>query len=425
MKKYSRLLAVLLPVILLSVGLLAVMTKQPAALPALQPSVNQPSAASLPLTEVDISPAKEKPQPALPPAAPPAKATLRMTAAGDNLIHDNIYRQAAARTNGSGFDFAPVYQNIANLFENSDIAFVNQETIIAEGLYPLSGYPRFNSPKAAGTHLVDLGFNVVNLANNHVFDKNEDGLKAALDFWGSQPNVLITGVWQSENAMNSPVVFESAQGIKVAFVAVAEQTNGLSLPDSSPLRIILSDNIKEMHRQVELAKAQSDVVVLSIHWGSEDSLDTTENQRTLSNLFADWGVDLVLGHHSHSLQPMKWLPRKGGGETLVVYSLGNLVSSMLYPVNMLGGVLDIDITKDLVSGVTEISRAHLHPIVTHYEGAGRLNVRVYSFGDYTEELAKSHGVTSTAPNFGRAYMENIIKTNIPQEFLPGLPAKTP
>ena len=224
---------------------------------------------------------------------------------------------------------------------------------------------------------------------------------------------------------SSPVVFESAQGIKVAFVGVTEQTNGLSLPENSPLQIIRSDNIEEMHRQVKLAKSQSDFVVLSIHWGSEDSLHTTENQRTLSLLFADWGVDLVLGHHSHSLQPMQWLSRKGGGETLVVYSLGNLVSSMLYPVHMLGGVLDIDITKDLVSGVARITRAELHPIVTHYEGSGRLNVRVYSFDDYTEELAKSHGIILTAPNFGRKYMENIIKTNIPQEFLPGLSAKTP
>ena len=88
----------------------------------------------------------EEPEP-LPPA------TVRFVAAGDNLIHDNIYSQARARAGGEGFDFTLAYQGVEKLFVGADIAFINQETPIAESVFPLSGYPMFNSHEAVGDHV--------------------------------------------------------------------------------------------------------------------------------------------------------------------------------------------------------------------------------------------------------------------------------
>ncbi|HWP51945.1 MAG TPA: CapA family protein [Clostridia bacterium] len=343
-------------------------------------------------------------------------SNLHFMAAGDNLIHDNIYKQAAERTNGGGFDFDPPYQYVAGLFGDADIAFVNQETIIAESVYPLSGYPMFNSPEAVGNKIVDMGFNVVCMANNHMFDMGEAGLLAAMDFWGSKQGVLSIGAWRNEEAMHRPLTIEK-NGITIGFVPVTEHTNGLKLPAQTPLRFIRSDEYDLMKQQVELAKANSDFVVVSIHWGTENSNNTNDNQLELAQMFADWGVDLVLGHHSHTLQPMEWRTGREGNRTLVAYSLGNFISSMLDPQNMLGGVLDLDIEKDATTGETSITRAKMIPVVTQFDTTARKDVRIYPFADYTDELVSKHGMKQWHGQYSLSYLRGIIEKNIPSEFL--------
>ena len=134
--------------------------------------------------------APESPSPAEEPSGEPAPETapdsvVRLKAVGDNLIHDSIYRQAAEYAGGNGYDFSPMYAPVAEEIADADLSYINQETIIAERLFPLSGYPMFNSPEAVGKHMVDIGFDVVSIANNHMFDVGEAGLRAALDFWGT------------------------------------------------------------------------------------------------------------------------------------------------------------------------------------------------------------------------------------------------
>ncbi len=365
------------------------------------------AAESAPVSASEVSVPQPEPE--------PEPSRLHFMAAGDNLIHDNIYKQAAARTGGNGFDFDPPYQHIAGLFEEADIAFINQESLIAERIGPLSGYPLFNSPEAVGNKLVDMGFNVVCMANNHMFDMKEAGLIASMDYWDAQP-VFSMGAWRTEADMQRPLTVEK-EGITIGFVPVTEHTNGLKLPAETALRFIRSDEYDLMKQQVALARANSDFVVVSIHWGTENSNNTNDNQLELAQMFADWGVDLVLGHHSHTLQPMEWRTGQSGKRTLVVYSLGNFISSMLDPQNMLGGVLDLDIEKDAKTGETAITRARMIPVVTQYDTTARQNVRIYPFADYTDALVSTHGMKQWHGQFSLSYLSGIIRKNIPAEFL--------
>jgi len=243
----------------------------------------------------------------------------------------------------------------------------------------------------------------------------EKGLIAALDFWQSKENLLTIGAWRKESDMQQPLLYEK-NGITFGFVPITEHTNGLKLPKDTELRFIRSDEYDLMEQQVKLARENSDFVVVSIHWGTENSVNVNDNQLYLAQMFADWGVDLVLGHHSHTLQPMEWRTGKEGNKTLVVYSLGNLVSSMLNPQNMLGGVLDLEITMG-PDQKPEITRAKMIPIVTQYDTANRREVRIYPFSDYTQELMDLHGVAVNYPHFTIQYMQDIVDKNIPEEFL--------
>jgi poly-gamma-glutamate synthesis protein (capsule biosynthesis protein) len=377
----------------------------PAAQQAAESAASPPAQPALPQS----SAAPQKPEP-----APPV--SIRFVAVGDNLVHANLYKQAAARAVGKDFDFAPVYEQVAPIFSGADVAFVNQESMIAQRAAPLAGYPLFNSPEAVGDELVSLGFNVINLANNHMFDLGEPGLQAPLDYWQEKPGVLAVGAWRTEGDMQKPMIFE-AKGIKIGFVAMTESTNGMSLPAGTPMRYIRTDEYDLIKQQIALARSQADFVVASVHWGTENSTETNDQQIALAQMLADWGADLVIGHHPHTLQPMEWRTGAKGNRMLVAYSLGNLISSMLNPQNMLGGVLDLTIEMDPETRKTGISSAHVIPIVTHYDGAGRQFVHTLPFSQYTEAMAEKHGVKVNYGFFGAAYIHGIIDRNIPAAFL--------
>jgi len=360
-----------------------------------------------------------------PVSAPPADAVVRLKAVGDNLIHDSIYRQAAEYAGGNGYDFAPMYAEVAGYIADADLSYINQETIIAEHVAPLSGYPMFNTPEALGKHMVEIGFDVVSVANNHMFDVGEAGLRAALDFWEGQ-GVTVFGAWRSEAAMQKPILTEK-NGVTIAWVPMTQHTNGLSLPRGTEMRYILTDEHDLIEQQVRLARESADFVIAVPHWGEEYVLDANAYQRELAQQLADWGVDLVIGSHSHTLQPVEWLEGAEGNRTLIVYSLGNFIGNMLYPQNMVGGMLDVDITKDGETGETSITRAEVLPTVIHYEGVAR-DIRIYPVNRYTKELAARHGMeqldavydVTPTQKLTLSYIRSIIERSIPEEFRPNL-----
>lgn len=348
------------------------------------------------------------------------KTSVTFAAVGDNLIHNNIYMQAKERAGAKGFDFSMPYEKVERLIKGADIAFINQESPIAEDIGPLSGYPRFNSPKAVGEHMVDLGFNLIGISNNHMFDQNTKGLLAHMDFWDSQDILMCIGAWRTPEDMEKPLLLEK-NGITFGFVPMTEHTNGLNAEKGSPVRYIRTDEWDLIKKQLDMINKEADFQVASIHWGIENSLDASSAQKNLAKRLSDEGVDLIIGCHSHTLQPIEWIVREDGTRTLVIYSLGNFISSMMDSQNMLGGIMRMTIEKDLSTDETYIQSARLHPIVTQYEGKGRKNVRIIPLEEYTEELAASHGVKADYPNFSLSYLEGIVKRNIPLEFLNNVP----
>lgn len=182
--------------------------------------------------------------------APPPDAVVRLRAVGDNLIHDSIYRRRPSTREETALISARFTEHVAPLVADADLSFINQETIIAERLYPLSGYPMFNSPEAVGRHMAEIGFDVVSVANNHMFDMGEAGLAAALDFWEGL-GVDVFGAWRTEAAMEHPVLTE-CHGITFGWVPMTEHTNGLSLPASTEMRYIRTGERELMKRRSSL-----------------------------------------------------------------------------------------------------------------------------------------------------------------------------
>ena len=114
-------------------------------------------------------------------------------------------------------------------------------------------------------------------------------------------------------------VVKEVKGKKIAFLSLS------ILPERyTPDNIVYNNNIKNTFKLIEEYKAKSDLIILSVHWGNEFALFPYNKQVDLAHRFVEAGVDIILGHHSHSYQGIE--EYKGG---LILYSQGNLISDMV------------------------------------------------------------------------------------------------
>jgi len=262
------------------------------------------------------------PAPEAPPAPPPKTASLLV--AGDNLIHSTVYRTALQYGNGERYNFVPMYKYVREYIENADIAYINQETPLGGVELELSNYPMFNSPREVADALVEVGFDVVSHANNHILDRGERGIQNTIDTWRAHPGITLIGVYENQEDRDAIRVTET-NGIKFAWLAYTYSTNGISLPQGSPY-IVPDLDAEVMADEIWRAKRMSDFVIVIIHWGNENSFTPSAQQREYAQLVSDAGADVILGSHPHVIQPIEYV-----GDTLVIYSLGNLFRRRMKP----------------------------------------------------------------------------------------------
>lgn len=395
---------------------------EPAAEPEPDPAALPPDL-PMPEPEPELEPEPEpEPEPEteaepvsepLPPAKTFSGVNVSFVAAGDNLIHENIHIDASFRGNADkAYDFLPMYYDVASIIRDADVAFINQETLMAGAEWGYTGWPCFNCPRQLGIDMASLGFDVVNLANNHMLDKTADGLASTIEFWDTQPVVTIGGYKDEEDAARIRTI--ERDGVTFAWLAYTLGTNGIVKSAASPIVIPYIDDdliLSDLAR----AKEAGDFVIVSIHWGSENTQTPTDEQYRLARLIADGGADVILGHHSHTLQPIEWL-ETDRGRTLCIYSLGNFVSGMARPVNMVGGLFRFDVISD-ESGRLVASSPVLEPTVFYY-GMDWYNTHLYLLSGYTADIAATHGLAisgyTLTPEAARQYVLNVIDP----EFLP-------
>ena len=352
-------------------------------------------------------------EPIIPPEPVKEYKSISFAAAGDILVHTNVYKYASQLAAGTDaeYDFKPMFANIKPIIESADLAFVNQETPSAGKERGYSGYPTFNTPDEIADAVVDLGFDIVSVANNHMLDKGASGLERNIDFWNSK-DVLLIGGYKNREDYNTIRILEH-DGVKIAFLAYTYSTNGINLPAGSEL-VIPIENYNEIDRQTKEARELADVVIVSMHWGHEDWFKASDNQKNLAKMMANNCVDVIIGHHSHTLQPIEWIDRPDGKRMLCTYSLGNLISTMMYSRNMLGAILTFDINETDDGFVIENPK--MAPYMNYYK-AGFAEPTLYLYKDFTDEMLANHGCRKYDSYISRNYLNKIITDAIGKEFI--------
>ena len=273
---------------------------------------------------------------------------VSMAMVGDALIHATVYLTANRYANYNGYDFKPMLKYTKELIQDYDLAYYNQETILGGKELGLSTYPLFNSPYEVGDAFIDAGFNLVSLATNHTLDKGERGILNSRAYWNKQENVVAAGSYSSNEERDKIIVSEK-NGLTYAFLSYTTYTNGLIVPKGKEYLVNVYDKEK-VKKDVEAYKDKVDVIMVAMHWGTEYVSYPTTAQKEIANYLASLGVNLIIGTHPHVIEPIEYI-----GDTLVIYSLGNFVSSQVGVERLTGLMASLDIIKEEYHGETKIT----------------------------------------------------------------------
>ena len=346
----------------------------------------------------------------------PRRTKVSFVGVGDNLIHGSI--NSSSRLEDGTYDFTNIYEYVTDDIQNSDIAFINQETPIGGVALGISGYPMFNTPLEMVKNLHDVGFDLVNLASNHSLDRFEKGIVNELNEFDKFKDMVVDGVYRSQEEFDSIPIFEK-KGIKFSLLSYTYGTNGIEAPKSYHVSYFNEEQIK---KDVKKAKEISDVIIVSAHWGEENSFSSSSYQKRYAKLFADLEVDVVIGTHPHVIQPIEWVQGKNGNKTLVVYSLGNFIGGMLGVNNAISGMIQFDFVK--MAGNITVENVSWEPLFIHFEQFGqdivddRNNYKVYHVSEYSNDLAKKHALNGyDGQVVSLDYINSITKKVIDSDYL--------
>lgn len=337
-------------------------------------------------------------------------AKVTIVAVGDNLIHNTLI--SAGEQEDGTLDYTSLYANIKPDIEKADIAIIDQETILGGSEFEYTGYPIFNSPWEIGDAAIDAGFDIFNCATNHTLDKGWAGIENEIEYFSTKEGVVRLGVNANEQEYNQITYYEK-NGITFSLLNYTYGTNGIPLPEDKPWCVNMLDKDK-VTADIKEARANSDVVMVFPHWGTENSHDVSDYQREYTQLFYDLGVDIVIGCHPHVLQPVEWITSEDSDhKMLVYYSLGNFISHQIELDQLCGGIAQLTVERK--DGKISITTAKLVPIVCHYTRGddGKFDFNVYKLGDYNDNLASSHVQSGGTVE----YYTDLVNSVIKEEFI--------
>ena len=259
---------------------------------------------------------------------------ISMLVNGDLLFHPNLWKHFAgantAATDGTAFDFTPLFETMKPYIQASDIAVCEFETPIAKRGGPYTGYPVFNVPPEVADAAASVGYTACTHATNHSWDQGADGIARLWDTLASK-GIAQTGSYKTEEDSTKPLVIDSPTGGgKLGLVTGTVSLNGMTADHDWQVDRLREagdpQHQSDIDRAVAKAKAAreqgADVVAMAMHSVQEyidyaDSWPVSE-----AHELADTGAfDVIYGAGCHCAQPIE-----NYNGTWIIYGLGNTVT---------------------------------------------------------------------------------------------------
>lgn len=259
---------------------------------------------------------------------------ISMLVNGDLLFHPNLWKHFAgantAATDGTAFDFTPLFETMKPYIQASDIAVCEFETPIAKRGGPYTGYPVFNVPPEVADAAASVGYTACTHATNHSWDQGADGIARLWDTLASK-GIAQTGSYKNEEDSTKPLVIDSPTGGgKLGLVTGTVSLNGMTADHDWQVDRLREagdpQHRSDIDRAVAKAKAAreqgADVVAMAMH-SVQEYIDYADSwQVSEAHELADTGAfDVIYGAGCHCAQPIE-----NYNGTWIIYGLGNTVT---------------------------------------------------------------------------------------------------
>lgn len=246
---------------------------------------------------------------------------VKLVASGDMLYHDIVY-WSAKQPDGS-YDFSNNYSEIKDFVSSADLALGDFEGTISDE-FELSGYPLFNAPKEVVGTIKDAGYDVIDLAHNHILDSRLSGALNTKNLFNKSGMDTI-GIKEKED---DPILVKKVNGIKIAILGFSYGYNGMeNTLTAEEYRIHMQDlNPDYVKKMIKKAEKLADITVVMPQSGVEYALEPTDEQKTLYRNMVKWGADIIFGGHPHVCEPIE-IVKHEGRDKFIIYSMGNLLSN--------------------------------------------------------------------------------------------------
>ena len=284
---------------------------------------------------------------------------LKLLATGDAMAH-LPQTQAAWDSTVNRHSYSDVFRWISPVLNLYHLRFINLESPL--GGEPYKGYPQFSAPDAYAADLYQAGFNYFFLANNHAVDRYNRGILRTISALDSM-KIPHTGIFSdsADRASRYPLIIEK-NGIRLAVLNTTFSTNGISA--KPPVLVNYINRAEILNDLAAARKRNPDFIIMVIHWGDEYKLMPGAFQTETAKFLAENGVDVIIGHHPHVLQPVGSLKTGTKGqekETLVIWSLGNFFSNQRDRYRDGGMFVGLTLEKNLNTSVKTVSDIHYYP----------------------------------------------------------------
>ena len=322
-------------------------------------------------------------------------------------------------------------------FKKDDITVGNLETTITDNnKLKVNGYGyEFCTPQNIINSLDKNSIDVLGTTNNHTTDRGIDGINNTIDYLKNNTNITSVGTYKSKEDRANLRIIEK-NGVKVGFLAYALGMNDfgkyinenemwrLGLYRKPPSYNQVSDElVNTMREEIRELKKNSDVVIVLMHWGKEFQFQEREvDQIKLAKILNEEHVDIVVGAHSHCMQPVKWYTSDDNYKTLVFYSMGNFTSAdntldgragpdyvKAYQVALLADI-NIELNDDKT---IKYNTVKTEPIINYFDSNKR-NFKMIPLSDYTNEYETSHILYNQGLN--KTYINDLFTKQIDEQF---------
>ena len=298
--------------------------------------------------------------------------SITFTLAGNVLLNAEMWYDTAS---DGQYNFEYVFEDINNIMKKSNVNFYTQQSILGGKDLGLTSYTNFNTPYDTATELTKVGFNTISLASYHANDRGVQGITNAINFL-NENKISYSGISLNEEDRLKNSIIEK-NGIKVALLGY---TMGSTIATNNTYSVSIYSE-EQVKKDYDAIKDQADIIMVAIDYSNNRSLEVTEQEKTIANYLANLGVDIVIGNTGYSVQPIEKI-----NNTLVFYSLGNMLSGHSLTDNKISAIVDFKYTIKEKGGNIEKNYDDINVLLTYAYSLNGVNYKVVPFTKIQTEL---------------------------------------